>query len=234
MEKRGANLQWHLIAAALLLSLAGAHATTAPPVIEETTLAAPQARQASAAAPSTQKLRLSSRREGIIPYLPGASYRISIRVPEEAIRQGWRCCWIDAFSRDTASQLSVQYRKTVVGNEADVILDAARAEASLRQIAPGVFEGYLPLASTRRTGSHAARLYVHLYRNGIGDGPGDVMLPDDGIENGGSPRGAGYERGRYRYARNFLDEPVLTVRFAYAPNGTAVDRRGSPPSQLPH
>jgi hypothetical protein len=234
MEQSRVNVRGTIVAGALLLWLTDAHAATPPAPADETALVAPQTNPSIAAAPSTQKLRLSSRREGIIPYLPGASHRISIRVPEEAIRQGWRCCWIDAFSRETANQLSAHYRKTVAGNDADVMFDAARAEASLRQVAPGVFEGYLPLASSRRVGSHAARLYVHLYRHGVGDGTGDVMLPDDANEYSGALRGAAFERGRYRYARNFLDEPVLIVRFAYAPHRASVDRAGAPPSQLPN
>ncbi|MBL8524743.1 MAG: hypothetical protein JNN20_13715 [Betaproteobacteria bacterium] len=207
----------------LLVSLnTAAHVPT-----EETTLASPYAIQG---AQSGQKLRVSSRREGIYPYLPGASYVISIRVPEQALREGWRCCWIDAFSRETANRLSAQYGKSVIGNEVDLVVDAAQAESSLRQITPDLFEGYVRLASIQRAGSHAARLYVHLYRT---DGVSDTAPAYEYGDPRFSVRTSFVERGRYRYARNFLDEPVLTVRFAYPPNASS-GRSGAPPSQLPN
>lgn len=186
---------------------------------EETPLASPLA---VLSAQNGQKLRLSSRREGINPYLPGASHLISIQVPEVALREGWRCCWIEAFSRETANALSTQYGKSVLGNEPDLIFDAARTESSLRQIAPGIFTGYLALDSMQRAGSHAARLYVHLYRL------------DAGEASRYRPVSPQFDRSRERVARNFLDEPVLTVRFMYAANGALRDRSQVPPSQLPN
>jgi hypothetical protein len=187
---------------------------------EETPLAGPQW---ASTAQTGQKLRLSSRREGINPYLPGASHLISIQIPEEALREGWRCCWIEAFSRETANALSAQYGKTVFGNESDLIFDAARTESSLRQVAPGIFTGYLALDSVRRTGSHSVRLYVHLYR-----------LEDAGDASFYRPVSPQSDRSRDRIARNFLDEPVLTVRFMYAANGGLPNRTQAPPSQLPN
>lgn len=187
---------------------------------EETPLASPLVTSSTQAG---QKLRLSSRREGFNPYLAVASHLISIQVPEEALREGWRCCWIEAFSRETANALASQYGKSVVGNEPDVLFDAARTESSLRQVAPGIFSGYLALDSMRRTGSHAVRLYVHLYR-----------LEDAGDASRYRPVLPQFDRSRERIARNFLDEPVLTVRFMYAANGGLPNRTQAPPSQLPN
>lgn len=203
-------------AVTVLLS-SGACATS---IAEETPLASPQAIFSTQ---SGQKLRLSSRRLGINPYRPGANYVVSIQVPTEALREGWRCCWIEAFSRETANALSAQYGRTIIGNDPEVIFDAARTESFLRQVAPGVFESTLALDSLHRTGSHAARLYVHLYRFAdSSDVPSDRSL---------SPQ---FDRSRERVARNFLDEPVLTVRFMYATRGAVPDRIQAPPSQLPN
>lgn len=206
-----------------LPSLAG----DAVSMVEEASLAAPQpVAQAASAVLSQQKLRLSSRREGINPYQPGANRLISIQVPEQALREGWRCCWIEAFSRDTANALSAQYRKPVFGNEPDLIFDAARAESSLRQIAPGVFEGYISLQSARRAGSHSAHLYVHLYRLQEAGDAGDASRYRSAMQP--------FDRQRDRVARNFLDEPVLTVRFTYAASGALGGGTQAPPSQLPN
>ena len=212
------------VLAAILLVCQGARAEA---IVDGTGQVAPL----PAAMPGENRtLMLSTRREGINPYLPGAYHVISIRVPEEALQQGWRCCWIEAFSRETAGALSAQYRKPVAGNDADLVFDAARTESLLRQVAPGIFEAPLMLGSVRRAGNHAARLYVHLYRSN----------DDTGSDTGQGSRPAGLGQRspaaseRHRFARNFLDEPVLTVRFMTAPAGAAQGDAGAPPSQLPH
>ena len=215
----------------LLVALGPGAALFAQTILEQPVLAG-----AAAPVPSQggASLHLSSRREGAFPYLPNAAYVITIRVPEEASREGWRCCWIEAYSKETAKLLSAQYRKTVIGNDPDMIFDAARTEASIRQIAPGIYEGYLALGGTRIARNYAARLYIHLYR---------LVGPVDGLDVAqGEMLFAA--RTHDRVARNFLNEPVLNVRFMYQPrngwdneNGTRYgqpDLTGSPPSQLPN
>jgi len=189
---------------------------------EDIPLVAPQAVQPLPAF-GGEKLRISTRREGINPYLPGANHLISIQVPEATLQEGWRCCWIEAFSLETARALSEQYRKPVQGNSPDVFLDAVRTESSLRQVAPGRFQGYLALQSSRHAGSHSAKLYVHLYRLESPDGAARYRAPFPSLE-----------RGLDRIARNFLEEPVLTVRFAYSQGHDQAGRNQAPPSQLPN
>ena len=189
---------------------------------EDIPLAAPHVVQPLSASDGG-KLRLSTRLEGINLYLPGANHLISIQVPESALQEGWRCCWIEAFSLETARALSEQYRKPVYGNGPDVLLDSMRTESSLRQVAPGRFQGYLALQSPKRIGSHAAKLYVHLYR---------LDNPDDAAQY--RAPFPSRERGLERIARNFLDEPVLTVRFAYSQGHDHAGRNQAPPSQLPN
>lgn len=164
----------------------------------------------TAQAADREPLQISVRREGFVPYMPHASYRINIKVPEAKLYEGWRCCWIEAFSRPVAAQLSLQEQKTVAGNDVDVLLDSRRTEASIRELAPGIFEGSLFLSSTQGWGSRAARIYVHLYQ------------PAEGVVN------------------DFLLDPFITVRFMYPPRPVQPSLRpgdtvpGAPPSQLPH
>jgi hypothetical protein len=166
-----------------------------------------------AQATQSARLQVTVRREGFVPYMPHANYRISIQAPPELLAQGWRCCWIEAYSKPTAALLRKQWKKFVAGNEPNVLLDAARSEASLRQVGLGLFDGYLSLSSPKETGSHIARIYVHLYQ------AQDVYIE--------------------RTAYEFLHAPFVTVRFMYAPNSphdapyprTTVP--GAPLSQLP-
>ncbi len=212
--------------AVMLLSCRGARAEA---IVDGAALAAPS----RATTPGENRnLRLSTRREGINPNLPGANHVITIRVPEEALQQGWRCCWIEAFSRETAGVLSAQYGKAVAGNDADLVFDASGTESSLRQVAPGIFEAALMVGSARRTGNLSARLYVHLYRSGTGID----SVPDAGQSRRSAAVGqwAPAAHERHRFARNFLDEPVLTVRFMSSPAGAAQGETNVPPSQLPH
>jgi len=214
----------HGVLAAILLVCQGARAEAIVDGIGQVALL-------PAAMPGENRiLRLSTRREGINPYLPGAYHVISIRVPEEALQQGWRCCWIEAYSRETAAALSAQYGKPVAGNDADLLFDAARTESLLRQVAPGIYEAPLLLGSARRAGNHAARLHVHLYRSddGTGSEAGQCSRP------AGLGQRSPVTSERHRFARNFLDEPVLAVRFMTAPAGAAPGGAGVPPSQLPH
>ena len=188
--------------------------------------------QLGALNPSSKKLQIFQRREGFVPYLPGASYAITIRAPESALQQGWRCCWIEAYSVQAAAALSAEYGKPVRSNPPDLLFDSARTEASIRQIAPGSFTASLALGSARNEGSHLAQLYVHLYRPSTsGESPADE-------DRGENRKSAFYERARYRVARNFLEEPALTVRFMYRPKdyqpSTADQIRTPPPSQLPN
>ncbi len=181
---------------------------------------------------SGMKLQIFQRRDGFVPYLPDASYAITIRAPESALQQGWRCCWIEAYSTQTATALSAEYGKPVRSNPPDVLFDSARTEASIRQIAPGSFTAYLALRSARNEGSHLAQLYVHLYRP---SSDGESSAEED---RGEIRKSARYERARYRVARNFLEEPALTIRFIYRPKdyqSSTADRIRTPPaSQLPN
>lgn len=188
----------------------------------------------TAQAADREPLQISVRREGFVPYMPHASYRINIKVPEAKLYEGWRCCWIEAFSRPVAAQLSLQEQKTVAGNDVDVQLDSGRTEASIRELAPGIFEGSLFMSSTQGWGSRAARIYVHLYQ------------PLEGIDSQYDPRMERYRglgRPDNRVASDFLLDPFITVRFMYPPRplhpnqpplrpGETVP--GAPPSQLPH
>lgn len=188
--------------------------------------------QLSAVNQSGTKLQIFQRRDGFVPYFPDASYTITIRAPESALQQGWRCCWIEAYSTQTAAALSAEYRKAVRSNPPDVLFDSARTEASIRQIAPASFTANLVLGSARYEGSHLAQLYVHLYRpTTSGESPADE-------DRGENIKSAFYERARYRVARNFLEEPALTVRFIYRPKdyqpSTADQIRTPPSSQLPN
>lgn len=178
-----------------------------------------------------EALQVSVRREGFVPYMPHANYRITIQVPEAKLYEGWRCCWIEAFSRPVAAQLSLQEQKTVAGNDVDVQLDSERTESSIRELAPGIFEGTLFLSSTQGWGSRAARIYVHLYQ------------PATGVES--TPyeqrpeRYHGLGRQDKRVAHDFLMDPFITVRFMYPPRPQPAIRPdgtvpGAPPSQLPH
>ena len=158
-------------------------------------------------------LKVTVRREGVVPYLPHASYRISIQVPPERLLEGWRCCWIEAFSKPTAAALSAQWQTGVAGNDPQVQLDANRSEHSLREVAPGRFEGNLWLSARQAAGSHTARIYVHLYQLQDGYGP--------------------------RIASHFLQDPFIAVRFMYPRMPQPLPLRpgdvvpGAPPSQLP-
>jgi hypothetical protein len=185
----------------------------------------------AAQAVDREPLQISVRREGFVPYVPHASYRINIKVPEAKLYEGWRCCWIEAFSRPVAAQLSLQEQKTVAGNDIDVQLDSGRTEASIRELAPGIFEGSLFLSSTQGWGSRAARIYVHLYQ------------PAEGIDSPYDPRTERYRglgRSDNRVASDFLLDPFITVRFMYPPRPVQPPLRpgdtvpGAPPSQLPH
>jgi hypothetical protein len=196
-------------------------------------LAALVASEARAA--DREPLQVTVRREGFVPYVPHARYRINIQVPQAKLLEGWRCCWLEAFSRPVAAQLSLQAQKTVAGNDVDVQLDAWRTESSIRELAPGLFEGELFLSSTQGWGNHAARIYVHLYQAA------------QGMDNAYDPRTEhlrGPGRPDNRVADDFLRDPFITVRFMYAPRplqpsfqpplrpGDTVP--GAPPSQLPH
>ena len=177
---------------------------------------------ATARAADYESLQVQVRREGVVPYTPYASYRINIKVPESKLQEGWICCWIEAFSRPVAAMLSAQEQQPVAGNDEDVRLDSPRTEASLREVAPSVFEGSLYLSSTRGWGDRAARIYVHLYQP--------------------TPDYAGPAWQASRVASDFLKNPAITVRFRYPPRalpnlpplrpGDTVP--GAPPSQLPH
>ncbi len=226
MTRRRAAAPACALLAAMLSACHGAHAEA---IHDATPLAA---RSVAPIAGENRSLRLSTRREGSNPQLPGAYHVISIRVPEEALLQGWRCCWIEAYSRETAAALSAQYGKPVAGNDADLLFDAARTESLLRQVAPGIYEAPLLLGSARRAGNHAARFHVHLYRSDDGTGSGTDTGQRSRLAGLGPRFPAAHERDRI--ARNFLDEPVLTVRFMTAPAGPAPGGAGVPPSQLPH
>lgn len=178
-----------------------------------------------------EPLQVSVRREGFVPYMPHASYRINIKVPQAKLQEGWRCCWIEAFSRPVAALLSQQELKTVAGNDVDVQLDSERTEYSLRELAPGNFEGALYLSSTQGWGTRAARIYVHLYQSA------------EGVDSMYDPRTERYRvlgRQGNRVANDFLLDPFITVRFMYAPRPAQPPLRsdgtvpGAPPSQLPH
>lgn len=176
----------------------------------------------TARAADYEPLQVQVRREGVVPYTPYADYRITIKVPESKLVEGWTCCWIEAFSRPVAAMLSQQEQRPVAGNDVDVQLDSRRTEASLREVAPSVFEGSLYLSSTRGWGDRAARIYVHLYQP--------------------TPDYAGPPWQGSRLASDFLKNPAITVRFMYPPRalpnlpplrpGDTVP--GAPPSQLPH
>lgn len=185
---------------------------------------------------SATRLELSTRREGIVPYLPHASHVITINAPESALRQGWRCCWIEAYSLEDAKILSTKFTKSVHGNPPDIVFDATRTEASIRQIAPNIFRAYLAIGSTRNEGSHLARLYVHLYRNEETE-----IITEHGAKHARQRSDASdyaSERKGNRVALNFLEESVLPIRFTYAPTGynwgTANRPRDAVPSQLPN
>jgi hypothetical protein len=178
------------------------------------TLLATAALATGAAEPEPQAgLKVTVRREGVVPYLPHASYRISIQAPPEKLLEGWRCCWIEAFSRPTAKALSAQWQTSVAGNDPQVQLDANRSEHSLREVAPGRFEGNLWLSARQAAGSHTARIYIHLYQ------------PQDGHAT--------------RIASQFLQDPFISVRFMYPHVPQPLPLRpgdvvpGAPPSQLP-
>ncbi|MBC7917429.1 MAG: hypothetical protein H7Y28_06440 [Rhodoferax sp.] len=185
------------------------------------------------AAPASDRepLQVSVWREGFVPYMPHASYRINVKVPQAKLQEGWRCCWIEAFSRPVATLLTSQEQRTVAGNDVDVQLDSERTEYSLRELAPGIFEGSLYLSSTQGWGSRAARIYVHLYQNAEGvDSPYDPR----------TERYRGLGRQGNRVASDFLLDPFITVRFMYPPRPTQLPIRpgdtvpGAPPSQLPN
>lgn len=178
-----------------------------------------------------EPLQVSVRRESFGSYMPRAGYRINIRVPQAKLQEGWRCCWIEAYSRPVAALLSEQEQKTVAGNDANVQLDSERTESSLRELAPGIFEGALYLSSTQEWGSHAARIYVHLYQSA------------DRVDSPYDPRTERYRglgRQGNRVASDFLLDPFITVRFMYSPRPAQPPLRsdgtvpGAPPSQLPH
>jgi hypothetical protein len=184
--------------------------------------------RANPAPQSATRLELSARRDGIVPYLPHARHVITIRAPESALQQGWRCCWIEAYSLENAKILSGKFTKPVQGNPPDIVFDATRTEASIRQIAPDIFQADVAIGSTRSEGSHLARLYVHLYR-----------IEETGIN---ADYDVTHTRHRTstsnRVALNFLEASSLPIRFTYAPPGhnwtPANTPRNAVPSQLPN
>lgn len=181
-------------------------------------------------------LELAARLEGLAPYLPDARYVITIAAPQFALQQGWRCCWIEAYSLENAKILSRKFMKSVQGNPPDIVFDAARTEASIRQIAPNIFQADVAIGSTRAEGGHLARLYVHLYRIeevDISSGNGIAHTKQRGNAND-----HGFEPASNRVALNFLEASALPIRFSYAPSGhnwgSANPPRDAVPSQLPN
>lgn len=179
-------------------------------------------------AQSASRLELSARREGIAPYLPNARHIITMTAPESALQQGWRCCWIEAYSFENAKLLSDKFAKSVQGNPPDIIFDAVRTEASIRQIAPNIFQADVAIGSSRGEGSHSARLYVHLYRHGEIDINADYNVAHTRHTTSTSNR----------LALDFLEASALPIRFTYAPPGQSLrptsTPRGTVPSQLPN
>jgi hypothetical protein len=155
---------------------------------------------------------------------------LTVKVPLTALQQGWRCCWIEAYSHDAARQLSAQIGRTVLGNADDLLFDAAATESAIRQIAPGVYEVPLQLSSRRRSGNQPARLYVHLYRS---LNQGSAHHEHDGHSQLSVAGYASYFVQRDREARYFLDEPVLNVSFPISALPRA-SQQLSVPSQLPN
>ncbi len=177
----------------------------------------------------TPVLKVNVRREGFVPYMPHANYRITIQVPEAKLQEGWRCCWIEAYPHAVAAVLARQEQKPVAGNDSDIQLDADRTETSLREMAPGIFGGDLFVASTQPWGSHTARIYVHLYQNANGADGTAYAEPAQRYRVPGN-----------RIASEFLRDPAITVRFLYPPRPAQPALRpgdtvpGAPPSQLSH